>query len=151
MEKDIFESKIFKAAILSIAGLIAVAFIFCLGVFVGQERAEYSFHWADQYHRNFGGPNGGIFGDFMGMDGQFSNGNGVFGQIIKIDGPILTVKGADNVEKIISSTDKTFVISQRKNLKVSDLKVGDSIVAIGQPQENGGLSAQLIRIIPTIK
>ena len=79
---NIFESKLFKAIIISVAGLIILVFVFGLGILVGTKRADFSFRWAEEYHRNFGGPQGGFFGDMMGQD--FTNANGVFGQIIKI-------------------------------------------------------------------
>ncbi|MGD0577282.1 MAG: hypothetical protein ABSA74_04360, partial [Candidatus Staskawiczbacteria bacterium] len=83
--KDFFQSKLFKGIILGVAGLVVLVFVFCLGVFVGTKRADFSFRWADEYHRNFGGPQGGFFGDFIGMDREFTNSNGSFGQIISIN------------------------------------------------------------------
>jgi len=146
MEHNIFESKLFKIIILSVAGLIILVFVFALGVFVGTKRADFSFQWADQYHRNFGGPQGGLFGDMMGED--FTNSNGVFGPIIKIDGKTLTVNGTDNVEKVILVDNKTIIRFQRKNEKLSDLKVGDSIIVTGEPNDKGQIEALLIRVIP---
>jgi hypothetical protein len=146
MEKNILESKLFRAIILSIAGFIILAFVFGLGVFVGTKKADFSFRWADQYHRNFGGPQGGFFGDMMGQD--FTAANGVFGQIIKIDGQTLTIKSKDNVEKSILISDKTTIIYQRKNMKLSELKVNDSVVVIGDPNDQGQIQAELIRVMP---
>ena len=147
----IFESKLFKGIILGIAGLIILGFVFNMGVFVGAKRAEFSFKWADEYHRNFGGPQGGIFGEFMGMGDEFANANGSFGQIIKID-PVtktLTIKDVANVEKNILVSDKATIIYQKKNIKISELKVGDSVVIIGEPNDNGQIRAELIRVMPT--
>ena len=148
MQKDIFESKLFRAIILSIAGLIILVFVFGLGVFVGTKRAEFSFRWADQYHRNFGGPQGGFFGD----SGESANANGSYGQIIKIDNNILTVKDndGDNTEKSILIGGKTIIIYQRKNIKLSDLKTGDNVVVIGAPNSNGQIQAQLIRVMRSL-
>jgi hypothetical protein len=143
---NILESKLFKAIVLSIVALIILVFVFGLGVFVGTKKADFSFRWADQYHRNFGGPQGGFFGDIMGD--QFTNSNGVFGQILKIDGQILTIKGKDNAEKIILVGDKTSIIKQRDNIKLSDLKIDDVVVVIGEPNDNGQIDAKLIRVLP---
>jgi hypothetical protein len=151
-----FQSKSFKIIIIVLAGLAVISFIFCLGVFVGSQRAEFSFRWADEYHRNFGGPNGGLFGDFMGMDRQFANANGSFGQIIKIDptagsGQVtLTVKDHDNVEKIILTDSTTVIVYQRKNIKLSDLKIDENIVVIGEPNNAGQIQAKLIRVMPPL-
>ncbi|OGZ79112.1 MAG: hypothetical protein A2358_03970 [Candidatus Staskawiczbacteria bacterium RIFOXYB1_FULL_37_44] len=143
---NILESKLFKAIILSIAVLIILVFVFGLGVFVGTKKADFSFRWADQYHRNFGGPQRGFFGDIMGN--QFTNSNGVFGQILKIDGQILIIKGRGNAEKSILVSDKTSIIRQRDNIKLFDLKTDDIVVVIGEPNDNGQIEAKLIRVLP---
>jgi len=148
MENNFLESKLFKAVILSVAGLIVLAFVFSLGVFVGTKKADFSFRWADEYHRNFGGPQGGFFGDFMGAGNEFTNANGVFGQIIKIDSASLTVKDKDNSEKIVLVGNKTSIIYQKKNIKLPDLKTGEIIVVIGEPNSNGQIQAELVRVIP---
>jgi hypothetical protein len=143
-----FQSKLFKGIVLGIAILIILSFVFGLGVFIGMKKADFSFRWADEYHRNFGGPRGGFFGDFMGADKDFTNGNGVFGQIIKLDDGGLTVKDRDSVEKIVLVDNKTSITYQRKNIKLSELKTGDMVVVIGNPNNNGQIQAQLIRVMP---
>jgi len=150
--KDFFDSRVFKTAVLTIAGLIVVIFIFNLGVVVGTKRAEFSFKWADQYHRNFAGPQGGFFSDMMMMNDEFTEANGIFGQIIKINDGSLTIKNkniaSSIVEKIVLVNDKTTIVYQRKNIKLSELKIGDNIIVIGEPNNNGQIQAHLIRIIP---
>jgi len=151
MEKiNLLESKIFRIVILSIAGLIVLAFVFSMGVYVGTKRAEFSFKWADEYHRNFGGPQGGVFGEFAGMNNGLPNANGSFGQIIKIDTTTgtLTIKDVNNVEKNILVTDKTTIIYQRKNIKISELKLDEDVIAIGDPNDSGQIQAKLIRVFP---
>jgi hypothetical protein len=150
---NFFQSNLFKGILLGIAGLGVLVFVFSLGVFVGSKKAEFSFKWADEYHRNFGGPQGGIFGDFMGMDREFPNANGSFGQIIKIDttANTLTIKDPSNVEKNILVDAKTNIVLQRNNIKLSDLKVDDNIVVVGEPNSSGQIEAVLIRVMPAIK
>lgn len=150
MSENFFQSKIFRTIILSIAGLVVLIFVFGFGVYVGIQRTDFSFKWAEDYHRNFAGPKMGFFGDFTNMENQFPNPNGVFGQIININGNTLTVKetDGDNTEKTILVGDKTTIIMQRKNIKLFDLKVDDKIVVIGNPNGSGQILAQLIRVIP---
>jgi hypothetical protein len=128
---------------------MAVVFIFGVGVFVGLKKADFSFKWAEEYHRNFGGPRGGFFGNFLGLSHEFPNGNGCFGQIISINIPskTLAVKDASGLEKNILIDDKTAITYQRQRLAFSDLKMGETIVAIGTPKE-GQIKAELIRVIP---
>ena len=143
---NILESKLFKTIVLSIVALIILVFIFGLGVFVGTKKADFSFRWADQYHRNFGGPQAGFFNDMASR--QFTDANGVFGQIIKIDEQTLTIKGKDNVEKIILVDDETTINFQRATIKLSSLKIDDVVIVIGEPDDNGRIQAKLIRILP---
>jgi len=144
--ENLFESKSFKTAVLIIGCLIILIFVFCLGVFVGTEKAEFSFGWAKAYHQNFGGPQEGFLGGMMGKN--FTDANGVFGQIIKIDGNILTIQGKDNVEKNILVDDGAKIVCQRQNIKLSELKINDEVIVIGDPIENGQIQAELIRIMP---
>ena len=148
-ENNFFQSKIFKEIILAICGLIILAFVFGLGVFVGTEKAEFSFRWADQYHKNFAGPQGGFFGDDT-MGQNFTDANGIFGQIIKINGGTVVIKGKDNVEKNILVSDKTTIVYLRKNIKLSDLKINESVIVIGDPDNNGQIKAELVRVMPAI-
>ncbi len=150
MSENFLQSKLFKGIVLGIAGLVILVFVFGLGVYVGMEKADFSFRWAEEYHQNFGGPQGGIFGNFFGSEKEFANSNGSYGQIIKIDGNILTVKDndGDNTEKTILVGDKTIIILQRKNIKLSDLKIGENIVVIGSPNNDGQIQAELIRVMP---
>lgn len=135
---------------MGIAGLIILAFVFGLGVFVGMKRANFSFQWADEYHRNFGGPQGGFLGDFFGTDRESANANGSFGQIISIDqtAQTFTIKDAGNVEKNILVNSQTIIVFQKKNMKLSDLKISDNVVVVGEPNSSGQIVAELIRVMP---
>lgn len=139
MEKDIFESKIFKTVILSIGGLIVLTLIFGLGVFVGSKRAEFSFQWSRSYQDNFVGA---------------TDANGVVGQVIETYAPIdssqetMVVRGADNLEKSIVVGSKTAIVKQKQNVKFSDLDIDDNVVIIGRPNGKGQIEASLIRILP---
>ncbi len=146
MQNNILESKTFKIVILSVAGLIVLVFVFGMGVYTGTRRADFSFRWAEAYHSNFGGPQGGFLGDPAGRG--FTPGNGVFGQIIKIEGTSLTIKGKDGVEKVIIADEDVSIKFQNKSEKITDLKIGDNLVVIGQPNATGQIEAQLIRVMP---
>jgi hypothetical protein len=150
MNEDIFQSKIFKWVIVGVACFIILTFVFGLGVFVGGRRANFSFKWAEEYHRNFSGPQDGFFGNFMDMDREFSNANGSFGQIIEVNAEdgTLTIKDIGNVEKEILTSNRTSIVFQRNNLEISDLKIGDSVVIIGEPTNAGQITAELIRVMP---
>lgn len=147
------EHKLFKIIILSLSGFIILASSFGLGVIVGVKKAEFSFAWADQYHRNFGGPPQGFLGDYAAEN--FTAANGSFGEVIKIDSSTdlqytnITVRSGDNIEKTILADDKTYVTVQRKKINLAEIKLGDNVVVIGQPNSNAQITAELIRIMPS--
>lgn len=148
----IFRSKIFKNAVIFLLVFIVLAVAFGLGTMVGYRKANFSYQWGEYYHKNFGGPRGGFMGQNMpgigsGMMGEdFINPHGLTGSIIKIEGSNIIVKGNDNVEKTILLSGKTVIRNGRQDIKPGDLKVGDLIVTIGDPNSSGQIDAKLIRI-----
>ncbi len=142
-----FQSKAFRDITWGIAAFIILLLIFKAGEMVGIKKADFSCRWSDNYHRNFGGPKAGFLGGFG--DRDFIEANGTFGQIIKIDGSTLVVKGRDDIEKIVIVKDATTIKGLQDTVKLSDLKVDDYIVTIGDPNDSGQIEAKLIRLLPT--
>jgi len=145
-----FQSKIFKFGALGIVALLILLGVFKAGMLVGFKKADFSFRWAENYHQNFAGPRGGFFQEFerkMG-GGDFINAHGLIGQIIKIDGENIAIKGKDNVEKIILVKEDTAIMRFRESVKITDLKIDENIIVIGEPNESGQIEAKLIRVAP---
>jgi len=148
----IFRSKGFKNTVIFLLIFVVLAVTFGLGTMVGYRKANFSYQWGENYHKNFGGPRDGFMGPMMprpipGMMGDdFINPHGLTGSIIKIDGTNIIVKGNDNTEKTILLSDKTVIRNGRQDIKASDLKVDDLIVTIGDPNSTGQIDAKLIRI-----
>lgn len=145
----LFQLKLFKIGLIILGALIVLLFVFKAGVFVGYKKAEFSYRWSENYHRNFAGPRGGFLQDFrrgFGNRGDFINAHGIFGSVIKIDGNTVIVKGQDDIERIILVSGTTVIKKGRETIKISDLKVDDSIVIIGSPNEEGQIEAKLIRV-----
>ncbi|MEW6408056.1 MAG: hypothetical protein AB1465_05190 [Patescibacteria group bacterium] len=147
----LFNSKIFKLIIGEILLLIFILFIFAVGVFIGTKKARFSYQWGENYHRNFAGPQNGFFGDIKGRFGEkdFIEAHGAIGQIVKIDGQMIILKGRDNIEKSILVNDKTTINRFREEIKLDDLKTDDLIVVIGDPNNAGQIEAKLIRVMPS--
>lgn len=142
----IFQSKSFKGVVFGVAIFIIILIIFKAGMIVGIRKADFSCRWSDNYHRNFGGPREGFLKGFG--DRDFIEASGTFGQIIKIDGETLVVKGRDDVEKIILINDATTIKSLQDTINLSNLKIDDYIVTIGEPNNSGQIEAKLIRLLP---
>ncbi|MFA6534293.1 MAG: hypothetical protein WCT37_03930 [Patescibacteria group bacterium] len=144
----IFQSKAFKTVNVCLVGLIVFLLIFGTGMAVGFRKAAFSFKWGENYHNNFGGPPGGMMGEFRGRD--LIDAHGVAGTIIKIDGNSLVIAGQNNVETIVLLTDKTVINQLRENIQPADLRVDENIVVIGEPNDQGQIEAKLIRVLPPL-
>lgn len=140
---------ILKWIIVGLAGFVIVVLIFSVGMFVGGTKARFSYRWAESYHKNFAGPREGFFGNWQGippLPGEFIEGHGAFGEIIKINDSDFVIKGQGDLEKIIILKEDTILEKGRTTIKKDNLKVGDQVVIIGSPNEQGQIEAKLIRI-----
>jgi hypothetical protein len=143
---NFFQSKNFKRIIVAIGILIVILIIFQVGTAVGFRKAGFSYQWGENYQRNFAGPRGGFGGDLSGKD--FIGTHGVFGKILKIEGQTLAIDGPNGLEQIILVKEGTIIKRFQDTVKITDLKIGDYIVVIGQPDSQGQIQGELIRIIP---
>ena len=147
--KKTSNSDILKWVIIGFLALIIIVLVFGIGIRVGLEKARFSYGWAENYHKNFGGPRMGFMDDWRQFPaGDFIEGHGSFGEIIKINNDNLVIKGGDNAEKVILLKGDTIIERFRETLKPGDLKVGDFIVVIGSPNDSGQIEAKLIRVLP---
>lgn len=137
---------VLKWIIFGLVSLVVVILIFGAGVKVGTLKARYSYQWADNYHKNFGGPRGGFFGNWRGFpSGDFIEGHGAFGEIIELGDSGFVVRGRGDVEKIVVTAEDTVVRKGRRTVK-DELRVGDRVTIIGSPNEEGQIEAKLIRV-----
>lgn len=122
--------------------------VFGAGLFVGGMKANFSYRWAENYHRNFGGPENGFMpgARISPPNGEFIQGHGVFGEIIQIGDADFVIKGQDNAEKVIIINKDTTIAIGRRTITKTDLKVGEQVVVIGSPNEQGQIEARLIRV-----
>jgi len=143
-----FQSKVFLGIILGMTIFVLLLLVFQAGAFVGFKKAEFSYHWSENYQRNFAGPQRGFAEPFQGKD--LINAHGTAGQIIKIDGSTIIIKGNDNVERAVLTKEDTVIRSLRDTIKTGDLKLNDLVVVIGDPATTSGqITAKLIRVMPT--
>jgi hypothetical protein len=143
---SIFQSKTFRGVLYGMGITIVLLIVFQAGAFVGYKKATFSYEWGDNYYKNFAGPDRGFIREFEGRD--LMNPHGVVGSILKIEDSTISIKGPDNVEKIIQTTDKTLMRRNQDTIKITDLKIDENIVVIGSPNEAGMIEAKLIRVMP---
>jgi hypothetical protein len=135
--------------IMVLLGLMVAMFIFQFGVYIGKSKAENSFKWAENYHKNFAGPKGGFMNDWQQFAGRdFSNNHGVFGDILQINGDEIVIKSNNNEEKIIVVNNQTAIMQDRQPIQKQALKIGDNITVIGEPDNQGKTTAKMIRVFP---
>lgn len=137
-----------KWIIIALIGFAVVILIFSAGMFVGGIKAQFSYRWAESYHKNFAGPKGGFFGDWRKpppFPGDFIEGHGSFGEIIELNDTGFVIKGQGDIEKVIVTTENTIIKKGKITIK-NELAVGDRVVIIGAPNEQGQIEAKLIRV-----
>jgi hypothetical protein len=143
------DNDVLKRIITGLVVFAVVCLIFWIGMFIGGMKARFSYRWAESYHKNFAGPRGGFLNDWRSFPrGDFISAYGVFGQIIKIEESTIIIKEGNNVERIVVVKDGTIIERLRETVKISDLKVDDYIVVIGEPNDSGQIEAKFIRLLP---
>ena len=143
--KKVGQSKKLIGIIYGIGIVVIAMLIFGAGVSVGFHQAQFAHTYGDNYSRIFGDERGGIMSD---MHGGFTNAHGTVGKVVKIDLPTIVVAGGDGVEKSIIVDDDTIVKLFHNDIKITDLKIGDSVVIVGIPDDQGQIKATFMRVMP---
>lgn len=144
--KNLAQSKIFHGVIFGIVLAIVALLIFRAGVFVGYRRAAFSYRFGENYYRTFDDGRRGQAPAFL--RGDLPGGHGAIGKVVRVTLPTFVVAGRDNIEKIVLIKEDTIVRRFRETIKATDLKVGDSVVVLGEPNDEAQVEAKLIRILP---
>jgi len=145
--KNFLESKKFNAVAYGFLFAVIALLIFQAGVFVGFHKASFSSRQGDNFRNNFGPRPNKMMGINPGM-AEFPNPHGVSGKIISISLPSIMIEGQDNVEKVIVINKDTFIKNLRDTVSANELKINDSVVVVGNPNEKAEIEAKLIRIMP---
>jgi hypothetical protein len=148
--KEIINSKLFRTILTVAAGLVVLVFVFSAGVFVGIEKARFSYGWGENYYRNFIDSKPPMMGPVNAQnpfwDKSYMNPHGLLGEIISIDDDGLVLQGPNDMEIPVSISDSATIRNHRQNLKLKDLNIGMRIVVIGAPNDQGGIEAKFIRV-----
>lgn len=85
-----------------------------------------------------------------GMPGgaNMPGGHGAVGEIVSISLPLVVVAGPDNLEKTVVVEENTEIREFRDNITADKLEVGDFIIVLGAPNNEGQVEAKLIRLAP---
>jgi len=148
--KTFFQTKLVLEIIYILLAIILAILIFQAGVLVGFHKASFDKSWDENYVQNFGPGKQGGFGP---MPSQFPNAHGTIGKIIKLDDVnqnSIVVEGQDNVEKIILVSANTHIRKLRTDITASGLDLGDTVIVIGEPNTQGDIIANFIRVLPAL-
>ncbi len=132
------------------ACLVVLVLVFSAGVFVGIEKAKFSYGWGENYYRNFVDPRGPSIGPLDShnpfWDKTYISPHGLLGQIIELNDHGFVLVGKNQTEVPVEVDNQTIIENQRGSLKLSELKIGDQAVVIGAPDSEGEIEAKLVRI-----
>ena len=139
-------SQYFKSKTVVIIAAVLIEMILLIGAFnlgmkVAFHKARFTYTWMSNYQKNFIPPTGP----------EFMNANGAIGQIIGIKDTGLTIKGYDNNEKKVLINQGTTIRKDFADLKISDLKINDTVIVMGAPNEQGQIEAKLVRVLDQTK
>jgi len=137
-------SRIFKIVVTLLAELILLIGVFSLGMNVGFKKAGFTYDWSQNYSNNFGGRLTPIQAP---PNSQLFNAHGLDGTILTIDKGSIILKDEDGNEKTVDVSAQTTIRQNFKNITAADLKTGEEIVVIGEPNPRGQIEAKLIRAL----
>jgi hypothetical protein len=144
--KNISESKVVRDIIIIIGIIIVALSILFIGINIGERRARFAGEFGDNYQRNFLGPRGSMMGGYFGQ--MLPGGHGATGNILSINLPQIIINGPDNLEKTILVGTSTMIRQFQQNIQSTDLKTGDFVTVLGNPNNSGQIEAALIRVMP---
>lgn len=145
--KNFLQSDKTKHILLGILITVIALLIFQAGVFVGYKKASFSFRAGDNFYRTFGEHGFQQKLPGMGMMDP-TNAHGTIGTVASILLPKVIIADRDGVEKTVLVDNKTDLRRFRDSIKPEDLKTGEMIMVIGEPNDNGQIEARLVRIMP---
>ena len=147
--KEFIQSGVFKGILIGIFIAIIMFIIFQAGVVVGERKASFAHKFGENFERNFKNPRAiGFMQKGIPGDVDMPSPHGAVGEIVSIALPLIVVAGPDNLEKTVVVTELTEIREFRDTIQVSELTVGDFIVVLGTPNEEGQVEAKLIRTVP---
>lgn len=145
--RDIHKSQKVRGILIGLGVAVLVLVIFQAGMVAGYHKAKFGARFGDNFERNFVGPRGEDFGGRFPAPGM-PGGHGAVGEIVSISLPQIVVAGPDNLEKTVLVGTSTLVREFRDEITADQLKVGDFVVVLGNPNEEGQVDAKLIRLMP---
>lgn len=145
MGKNILKSKWFIITIGIIIEIILLIVVFKAGMLFGIKKAKFNLEWGRNYGKYFGEPKIGLFKEPP-LREKMKNAFGNAGVVLSVASSSIVIKSNDGSEKVIAVNENTTIHLRNYEIGIEGIKVGDSIVVIGEPDKEGKILAKLIRV-----
>ena len=129
------------ALVLGSLALLVIGFIG--GQVFDRIHLRHELSWGDNYERNFFGQRERM--PLPGM-GPMLRAHSVLGKILTIDTNTVTVQDRSSLEQSILLTNKTIFRRDASPATKNDLKIGMQIAVFGQPNSQGQIQADFVRL-----
>jgi hypothetical protein len=139
--KEFIYSQNGRRVLYIIGAFLLSALIFHAGLVIGSHR-----NFRGNAGRNWGFKAPGFYVQFP--RGFIQNGHGTVGTIQSVATSSVIIQKRDEAVQMIMITDKTTIRYQSKNASSTALAIGQQIVALGTPNDDGSMIASLIRVVP---
>lgn len=137
----------FPLTAVALIWLVVLLLVFKAGLDLGLRKGAFTCQWSENYHKNFGGPPPGGLLQMIDRDDSVQA-HGVFGTVIQTATGTLIVKQNDGVEKLVNVGDDTVIQLMRQRVPIGEVHVSETVVVIGEPNEQGQIDATFVRILP---
>ncbi len=133
-----------------VTGIVLVAVgSFALGFSAGLHKARFSYRFGENYERNFMMAERQEMKEkvMKKMDGKlFRSGHGVAGEILSVAEGSVIVNGPEGQENSVVVSGATVIKKGGEKASLADLTVGERIVVLGKPSDDGVIQADLVRV-----
>lgn len=140
--------QLFIVIVLALGIVLLVVSSFAVGFYAGIHKARFSYRFSENYERNFVRSEQMKGKMFREMDGKsFRSGHGVSGEVLSIVDRTIVLRNQDGQENSITVTDATVYNKGGDRVDLEAVLVGDRIVVLGKPGDDGTVNADLIRVL----
>jgi hypothetical protein len=140
---NFLQSKKLHIVLWALAGLIICLLIFGFGMMVGSARAGFVARFNENYYRNFNGPPGPLSG-MMGPNPVAMH--GLVGTVINVGSSTITIEDPMGNEQFVGAASGTVFRESGNDISIGEIKIGDRIAAIGEPDTQGKVQAHFIKV-----
>ncbi len=131
---DFFKLPKTRTLLYTLSGILVLLVVFGAGIVVGYRRALFAVAWSGRMFRHMPG----AFGPF--------DAHGVAGEVTQVSTSTITVVSSDGNERTVSISSGTLIRGMTGALTMAEIKAGDRVTILGDPEPDGQVFARFIRV-----